>query len=196
MKISVSLKDGHKIEKDFQKSLIVIGRSKKCDLQINDEVLSRRHCQIEDVDGAFYITDLGSTNGIHLDGKRLPQNTRVLFETFLHLQVGPFDCTVQPSDSSSIANDSILNSNVKLQSNGSKSYSKADRKAPMRESLTKNKSRTNDFKTKFGIYLSLFILICLFFFFVFDKNSPEPEVVDPSSQELAPPSKIKDITIL
>jgi len=52
---------------------ITIGRDPKTELPLQDEGISRRHCRIAfDKDkGAFYIEDLGSTNGTLLNGKRL-----------------------------------------------------------------------------------------------------------------------------
>lgn len=50
----------------------VIGRvSKMCDLTIVDVNVSRQHCAIERRDDAYYVVDLGSTNGVIIDGKRV-----------------------------------------------------------------------------------------------------------------------------
>lgn len=47
---------------------LVIGRDPECDLPIQDERASWRHLQIQLVDGAPVLTDLGSTNGTYVDG--------------------------------------------------------------------------------------------------------------------------------
>ena len=50
----------------------VIGRgSRVTDLTIPDTNVSRRHCMIERKDQSFYISDLGSTNGIEVGGTRV-----------------------------------------------------------------------------------------------------------------------------
>ncbi len=49
----------------------MLGRSKDCDIQIMDPNVSRRHAEIRAEDGTFMIVDLGSTNGIEVDGKRV-----------------------------------------------------------------------------------------------------------------------------
>jgi len=50
----------------------VIGRvSKSCDLVIVDANVSRQHCAIERRGDGYYIVDMGSTNGIELDGVRI-----------------------------------------------------------------------------------------------------------------------------
>jgi predicted component of type VI protein secretion system len=46
---------------------VVIGRSVDADLTVKDIVLSRRHCQIEQIDGVWTVTDLGSKNGTTVD---------------------------------------------------------------------------------------------------------------------------------
>ncbi|HEX7479434.1 MAG TPA: GGDEF domain-containing protein [Polyangiales bacterium] len=49
----------------------VIGRSPEVTVSIADEALSRRHARIRRESSAFYIEDLGSTNGTFVDGERL-----------------------------------------------------------------------------------------------------------------------------
>ncbi len=51
----------------------VLGRSRTADLQIEDESLSRRHCQVQ-AQPTPTLTDLGSSNGTLLNGKALEAN--------------------------------------------------------------------------------------------------------------------------
>lgn len=51
----------------------VIGRA-QCDLAIIDANISRQHCVIERRDNRFFVEDLGSTNGIEVRGKRVPEH--------------------------------------------------------------------------------------------------------------------------
>ncbi len=54
------------------KDEFVIGRgSKTADLPIKDGNISRRHAAVVFQGGAFYIKDLGSTNGIEYQGRRI-----------------------------------------------------------------------------------------------------------------------------
>ena len=52
---------------------VTIGRDPKTELPLQDEGISRRHCRIafDKEKSAFFIEDLGSTNGTLLNGKRL-----------------------------------------------------------------------------------------------------------------------------
>ena len=49
---------------------VVIGRSKECDVQLADPNASRRHAELRRDGTAFWIVDLGSTNGLEVNGKR------------------------------------------------------------------------------------------------------------------------------
>src|SRR5918999_3067311 len=48
----------------------VIGRSRECDLVLDDPNVSRRHAELRREDGGWAVHDLGSTNGIKLNGHR------------------------------------------------------------------------------------------------------------------------------
>jgi Protein of unknown function (DUF3662)/FHA domain len=50
---------------------LVLGRSRDCDVSVDDPNVSRRHAEIRHEDGAYWIVDLGSTNGVTVNGKRV-----------------------------------------------------------------------------------------------------------------------------
>ena len=52
-----------------------IGRTPDNDLAIRDPLASRRHCRIEVIDDEAVLTDLGSLNGTHLEGRAVQQAT-------------------------------------------------------------------------------------------------------------------------
>ncbi|MFP4026593.1 MAG: FHA domain-containing protein [Candidatus Brocadiia bacterium] len=49
---------------------VLIGRSEECDLVIHDRQISRRHAQLFCEEGYCFAEDLGSRNGMLVDGKR------------------------------------------------------------------------------------------------------------------------------
>jgi pSer/pThr/pTyr-binding forkhead associated (FHA) protein len=54
------------------KDRFIIGRGKQTsDLTIKDPNVSRQHALIEFVNGQYFISDLGSTNGIEYQGQRV-----------------------------------------------------------------------------------------------------------------------------
>jgi hypothetical protein len=48
----------------------VIGRARECDLVLDDPNVSRRHAELRREDGGWAVHDLGSTNGIKVNGRR------------------------------------------------------------------------------------------------------------------------------
>ncbi len=54
------------------KDLIIVGRDSTCDLRINDTRISRKHASIKKLsDDKFLIKDLGSLNGVYINGSKL-----------------------------------------------------------------------------------------------------------------------------
>jgi pSer/pThr/pTyr-binding forkhead associated (FHA) protein len=47
----------------------IIGRGPGVDIKIDDGTLSRQHAALEYADGQFRIRDLGSTNGVRVNGR-------------------------------------------------------------------------------------------------------------------------------
>jgi len=50
---------------------VTIGRSRQCDVVLEDPNVSRQHAEIRPRGGSWVITDLGSTNGSTLNGRRI-----------------------------------------------------------------------------------------------------------------------------
>jgi predicted component of type VI protein secretion system len=48
----------------------VIGRAEGVSLRLHDRSISRRHAELQERAGAFFLVDLGSTNGLLKDGER------------------------------------------------------------------------------------------------------------------------------
>jgi len=55
---------------------VVIGRSRECDVRIDDGNVSRRHAELSrDHDERWTVVDLGSTNGTEVNGRRVTRRT-------------------------------------------------------------------------------------------------------------------------
>jgi hypothetical protein len=54
-------------------SRVLIGRSRECDIQLDDPNTSRRHAEVRRQGDAWVIADLGSTNGIKVNGARVAE---------------------------------------------------------------------------------------------------------------------------
>ena len=62
----LSLADGPSIIID--QPILLFGRHEECDVQLSSKKVSRRHCCVALVEGALLVRDLGSTNGIKING--------------------------------------------------------------------------------------------------------------------------------
>jgi len=49
----------------------VIGRSRDCDVVLSDQNVSRRHAEVRPSGGKWIVKDLGSTNGVKVNGRRI-----------------------------------------------------------------------------------------------------------------------------
>jgi pSer/pThr/pTyr-binding forkhead associated (FHA) protein len=65
----LSLTDGPSILLD--KPILVFGRHEDCDIQLPSKKVSRRHCIVAQVNDYLVVRDLGSTNGVRINGKRV-----------------------------------------------------------------------------------------------------------------------------
>jgi S-DNA-T family DNA segregation ATPase FtsK/SpoIIIE len=61
----------------LSESTTVIGRDESCDIQIVDEMISRRHTQIacreEQEFARFFIIDMQSANGVFVNGRQVAE---------------------------------------------------------------------------------------------------------------------------
>jgi len=88
MKLTFYPVDSEPLTFNMTQSSFVVGRSPSCDVALVLEGISRQHCKIEFRDNDIYITDLGSTNGVFIDGRRIVPKQPVRYQTFLPLQIG------------------------------------------------------------------------------------------------------------
>ena len=65
----LALTDGPSILLD--KPILLLGRHGECDIQLNSRKVSRRHCCIAQVHDYLVVRDLGSTNGVRVNGQRV-----------------------------------------------------------------------------------------------------------------------------
>ena len=71
----LSLTDGPSILLD--KPIMLFGRHQECDVQLNSKKISRRHCCIAQVGETLVVRDLGSTNGVKINGERVVEGVLV-----------------------------------------------------------------------------------------------------------------------
>lgn len=77
----------------LKKDKFVIGRASECTLRAGSEAISRRHCAIVRVDGAWVASDLGSRNGTYLNDQKVESPTPLSVGD--ELRVGPLKFRVE-----------------------------------------------------------------------------------------------------
>ncbi len=65
----VALDDGPDIPLD--RAMVIVGRHPQCDARLDSIRVSRRHCCMTQDNGDLVVRDLGSTNGIRINGQRV-----------------------------------------------------------------------------------------------------------------------------
>ena len=85
--------DGHHV--DVAKERFILGRSKtQADLVLEDPNVSRQHAAIERAGDAWFLADLGSTNGCYIDGQRVTRR-RITDGDVIEITVHLVRCTLR-----------------------------------------------------------------------------------------------------
>jgi hypothetical protein len=93
----VSLTEGPSILLD--KPIVLLGRHQECDIQIGSRKISRRHCCLAQVHDYLVVRDLGSTNGIRINGIRVVEGSlRTGDELMIGNQRYQLQWTANPND--------------------------------------------------------------------------------------------------
>lgn len=75
---------------------MVFGRDDSADIRVEDKKVSRRHAIFKLVDGELWVEDLGSANGVRLNGKRIQREAR--FGPGDNIKVGGYRISVKDLD--------------------------------------------------------------------------------------------------
>jgi len=89
MKLIFHLPENKVHEFSTEKSSVIIGRGTTCDIILLYDGFSRQHAKIELENSEIFVTDLNSTNGVFINGQKIPSSVRTSLKSFLNLQIGP-----------------------------------------------------------------------------------------------------------
>ncbi|MDD4269953.1 MAG: FHA domain-containing protein [Pirellulales bacterium] len=64
---------GHNRKVVLEKLPAVLGRSSSSQVLVEDQWVSRRHCQLDEVGGLLVVRDLGSRHGTYVNGMRVAE---------------------------------------------------------------------------------------------------------------------------
>lgn len=93
-RLRVLYPEAERREIPLRQGVTVLGRGIDADASFDDELVSRRHCEIRRIGSAIEVKDLGSTNGTFIDGEKigkkalLPQNGLQIGTVMMRLAFG------------------------------------------------------------------------------------------------------------
>ena len=58
----------------LKNEVMTVGRLSTCDVVVDDQNVSRQHAELHPADGSFEVVDLGSTNGVRVNGERVSRH--------------------------------------------------------------------------------------------------------------------------
>lgn len=83
--ITVPGKSAQPYRFQLDRKVVSLGRGSDNDIVIDSGSVSGRHAEMKRIEGGYDLTDVGSTNGIKIDGLRFPS---VLLKNGIHVQLG------------------------------------------------------------------------------------------------------------
>lgn len=80
---------GNRVERSISlyKPSLLIGRSSQCDIQLDDLAVSRKHARLQRLDGLYFIEDLDSRGGVHVNRQKVE---RVQLRDGDHIVIPPY----------------------------------------------------------------------------------------------------------
>ena len=191
MRVTVKQSNGEIISKDLSLDKAIVGRSVKADVVVPDDALSRNHCLIEIEAGNFYVTDLGSSNGVFINSQRIPPDTRTLYNSFSHLTIGPLECTIEDVESVESIKDSPKNSPSLKEDNNTKTVTRMVLKSPQKRLKPTREKKTSALNAN-GIIGIVIVLALIYYEFWLPKKSKD-QVSENQNKQSPKPEKIQPI---
>jgi serine phosphatase RsbU (regulator of sigma subunit) len=88
----------------------ILGRQMECTICLDAKAVSRRHTQIVEEAGAYFVEDLGSSNGTFVNGSRI--TGRVPLTEHDTLQIGPYLFSLRPPPAPENQEDMVIREQV------------------------------------------------------------------------------------
>jgi hypothetical protein len=94
----------------LKKAELILGRRPTCDIKLDFENISGKHCQLRHINGVWHVRDLNSTNGTTVNGQRISSQHGLMPDDELGLAGHYFQIDYDP-----IAPTSLLDANQILE---------------------------------------------------------------------------------
>ncbi len=88
-----------KLRRETDADRVTIGTHERCTLPLTDATVSRQHCEIALTGAGYFVRDLGSTNGTHIDRVRLGE---AIVTGKARLRIGESVIDMTPLDDTSV----------------------------------------------------------------------------------------------
>lgn len=101
----------------LEKAIVLIGRQADCDVSLtHSRKVSRKHCCIAQVNNSYVVRDLGSTNGVFVNGARVRKETGLTLGD--ELAIGDVRFRLQPEASPNKSEKVVVEDPRPARSNG------------------------------------------------------------------------------
>jgi len=133
----------------LKKEELIIGRRPKCDIQLDFENISGKHCLLKFVRGTWHVRDLGSTNGTTVNGQRISSEHGLLCDDELgiagHFFALDYDAAAPTSvmDANMILEEEMTDSprqHSLMELAGLETYDSPSRRGPARQASQPQRS--------------------------------------------------------
>ncbi len=86
----------------FTKEVVLVGRRPTCDVSLDFENISGKHCEFRLIHGIWNVRDLGSSNGTRVNGQRISSPQSVMPEIEIAIADHLYTLEYEPAGPSSI----------------------------------------------------------------------------------------------
>lgn len=95
MRLSVQIEFDKIQDLYTKKTSVIVGRAADvADLVVGHSSISRRHCKLELIEKELFITDLKSSNGVMINGERIPPMVKTRIPAKATVHIAKLECEI------------------------------------------------------------------------------------------------------
>lgn len=130
---------------------LLVGRRSSCDIKLDFPNVSSHHCEFELKDGYWYIRDLGSSNGIKVNGERIaskclmPGDEVTIAKHSFRIEYQINSQSPPPEEENSFAQSLMEKAGLEIERSRTATVPKGSRSTSTRVKQTRRASSEDDF---------------------------------------------------